>query len=403
MKQFRYSARTQAGEVIKGKLEAKSKVDVIEALQQKGMIVVSVNEDVTIGLQKLNEINIGGVPMKDKVVFMRQLSTMISAGLPLSQALEILEAQATNPLFKKILSSVSDEVQGGMGLAKSFRKYEDVFDEITINLIDAGEESGHLEEILLKLANELENQKKLNEKIKGAFTYPAVISVVVVVVVAIMMFYLVPAMEEIYSEFDAELPFVTRLLIDISNFVRSYWWLIAMIGATVIILLKYYIDSPNGKRRFHLFLLKIPVFGTLATKMQLTQFNRVLGLLLSSGLSIVESLRLTASALSNVHFRQAVLVTKNEVEKGVPMATPIARSEFFPLIVSQMIAVGEESGEIDMILTKLAQYYTDEVEVMTANLTTLLEPIILIVVGIIIGFIALAVYMPMFSLVEVIG
>ena len=166
MKQFRYSARTQAGEVIKGKLEAKSKVDVIEALQQKGMIVVSVNEDVTIGLQKLNEINIGGVPMKDKVVFMRQLSTMISAGLPLSQALEILEAQATNPLFKKILSSVSDEVQGGMGLAKSFRKYEDVFDEITINLIDAGEESGHLEEILLKLANELENQKKLNEKKK---------------------------------------------------------------------------------------------------------------------------------------------------------------------------------------------------------------------------------------------
>lgn len=403
MKKYSYSARSADGKIIKGKMEAKQKLDVIESLQQKDLIVVKVDEDVTGGLSRLNEINIGGVPMKDRVVFMRQLATMISAGLPISQCLEILEAQATNPLFKKVLSNVSDDVQGGMSLAKSFRRSEDIFDEITINLIEAGEESGHLEEVLLKLATELESQKRLNEKIRGAFTYPAVISVVVVVVVGIMMFYLVPAMEEIYSDFDAELPMVTQILVAVSNFMIDYWWLIIIFIATVAIIVKYYISTPKGKLNYNLIMLKIPVFGNLITKIQLTQFTRILSLLLSSGLSIVESLRLTANSLDNIHFKNAVLDAKVEVERGVPMAAPLARSPFFPLIVSQMIAVGEESGEIDMILEKLSQYYASEVESITNNLTTLLEPFILIIVGIIVGFIALGIYMPMFTLVEVIG
>lgn len=401
MKQYKYSARTREGKIVEGKIEAKNKVGVVEALQQKGMIVVSVNEDATSGFQKLNEINIGGVPMKDKVVFMRQMATMISAGLPLSQCLEILEAQATNPLFKRVLSNVSDNVQGGLSLAKSFRKEEEIFDDIVINLLEAGEESGHLEEVLLKLATQLEDQKRLNEKIKGAFTYPAVISVVVVAVVAIMMIFLVPAMEQIYSEFDAELPGVTRFIIAVSNFMLGYWWLLLIILITSVISIKYYYDTPSGKSKIHYLFLKIPVFGDLIIKIQLTNFNRVLGLLLSSGLSIVESLRLTAGALSNVHFKEAVLEAKTEVEKGVPMATPLARSDYFPLIVSQMVAVGEESGQIDMVLGKMAQYYHDEVEAMVANLTTLLEPFILIIVGIIVGVIALAVYLPMFTLIEV--
>ncbi len=403
MKTFKYSARNKTGEVVAGKIEAKNKIDVVELLQQKELIVVQVDEDATSGFARLNEINIGGVPMKDKVVFMRQLSTMISAGLPLSQALEILEAQSTNPLFKKVLSNVSDNVQGGLSLAKSFRKEDDIFDEIVINLLEAGEESGHLEEVLQKVANQLENDKKLGEKIKSAFTYPAVIFVVVIVVVAMMMFFLVPAMEDIYAEFDAELPFVTRMMIAISNFMVSYWWLLLIVIVLVVTSVKYYSDTPKGKKNLHFIFLKVPVFGTLIAKIQLTQFNRILALLLGSGLSIVESLRLTAGALSNVHFKSAVLETKSEVEKGVPMATPLSRSEYFPLIVSQMVAVGEESGQIDMVLNKMAEYYSDEVEVMAANLTTLLEPFILIIVGVIVGVIALAVYMPMFTLIEVMG
>lgn len=403
MKTYKYSARSKSGEVVAGKIEAKNKIDVVELLQQKELIVVQVDEDATSGFARLNEINIGGVPIKDKVVFMRQLSTMISAGLPLSQALEILEAQATNPLFKKVLSNVSDNVQGGLSLAKSFRKEDDIFDEIVINLLEAGEESGHLEEVLQKVATQLENDKKLGEKIKGAFTYPSVIFVVVIVVVAMMMFFLVPAMEDIYAEFDAELPFVTRMMIAISNFMVSYWWLLLIVAVLLVTSIKYYYDTPKGKKNLHFIFLKIPVFGVLIAKIQLTQFNRILALLLGSGLSIVESLRLTAGALSNVHFKNAVLETKSEVEKGVPMATPLSRNEHFPLIVSQMVAVGEESGQIDMVLNKMAEYYSDEVEVMAANLTTLLEPFILIIVGVIVGVIALAVYMPMFTLIEVMG
>ena len=403
MKKYKYSARNVDGQVLTGTISARDQFEVAEQLQQKGLVVVAVNEDLGLSLSKLNEINIGGVPMKDKVVFMRQLSTMISAGLPLTQALEILYKQATNPQFKRVLDQVTNEVKGGTSMAKSFRMFDDVFDEIVINLLEAGEESGHLEEILQRVATELENQKKLNERIKGAFTYPAVISVVIVAVVGIMMFFLVPAMEEIYSEFDAELPTITQWLINISNFMRAYWWLLAVMIASGIIGFKYYIETESGKKNWHLFKLKFPVLGTLSAKIQLTQFNRILALLLSSGLSIIESLNLTAGALSNVHFRDAVLTAREEVEKGVPMATPISRSEHFPLIVSQMIAVGEESGQIDHVLNKMAEYYADEVQVMTDNLTTLLEPLILIVVGVVIGFIALAVYMPMFTLVEVIG
>ncbi|MCB9790675.1 type II secretion system F family protein [Candidatus Nomurabacteria bacterium] len=384
-------------------MEARASSSVIETLQSKGLIVVSVEEDLGIGLNRLTEINLGGIPMKDKVIFMRQLSTMITAGLPLSQALEILNSQATNPLFKKVLSDVTISVQNGTSLADSFRKAEDVFDEITVNLIAAGEESGHLEEILRRLADEFENQKKLKDKIKSAFIYPAVISVVVVAVILILLLVLVPAMEDIYSDFNAELPWVTTFMINLSNIVARFWWLMLSFVLAIVMFVKYYIETPKGKRNFHLLILKLPVFGNLMTKMQVTQFTRVLSLLLKSGLAIIEALQLTADSLSNVLFKEAVLKAKEEVEKGTSMATPIARSEYFPLIVSQMISVGEESGEISMVLEKLSEYYGSEVEVMSGNLTTLLEPVVLIIVGLIIAFIALAVYMPMFTLVNVIG
>lgn len=403
MQKYKYEARTKEGAVYKGKMESKSKSTVIESLQQKGLIVVSVQEDLGIGIQRLNEINIGGVPMKEKVIFMRQLSTMISAGLPLSQSLEILEAQSTNPKFKKVLTGVSDDVQGGLSLAQSFRRNGDAFDAITINLIEAGEESGHLEEVLERLAEELEKQKVLNDKVRSAFIYPVVIFIVVVAVIALLIFVLVPAMEEIYADFDADLPFVTTMLIDISNFAIEFWWIIIIVVASAVIGIRYYFDSPAGKSQFDRLILKTPIFGNLMVKIQVTQFTRVLSLLLKSGLSIIEALRLTSGSLSNSLFKQTVLDAMKEVEKGSSMSAPIARSPYFPLIVSQMIAVGEESGEIDSILEKLSNYYNSEVEVMTENLTTLMEPLILVLVGGIIAFIALAVYMPMFTLVEVIG
>jgi type IV pilus assembly protein PilC len=401
MKKFRYSARDSAGKEIKGKIEARDKDAVAEILHDRGLLVVSITDEFTIDFEELAQINIGGVPMKDKVVFMRQMATMVSAGLPLTRALEIMEQQVENPSFKKTITQVKGSVESGVTLADSFRQSGEVFDDISLNLIEAGESSGNLDVILTRLAVELEESKKLSDKLRGALIYPIIILVVIIAVVVMLMFVLVPSMAEIYSEFNAELPWVTRFLISLSDFTLKYWWAVILILAILIIGGKAYFDTPGGKRNKDKIVLKIPIMGTIVSKMQLAQFTRILALLLGSGLSIIRALELTAQSLSNEMFKEVIMQSKNDVEKGGSLAIPIARSEYFPLIVSSMVAVGEETGELDNVLNKVSEYYKDEVDVATSNMSTVLEPVFLIVMGLMIGFIALAVYMPMFQLSDV--
>lgn len=401
MKKFRYVAKDAEGKDVKGVLEAKSVDAVAEFLNGKNFTVISLKEDFGVNFDRLNQINIGGVPITDKVLFMRQFATMISAGLSLNKTLEILSQQVTNPLFKKVITNVLADVEGGSSLSKAFRKEKEIFDDVTLGLIDAAEATGNLEEVLQGLADELEETKKLQDKIKSAFLYPVIIIIVMIVVVVMLMVILVPVMSEIYGDFDAELPAVTRLLMNISDLLLNYWWLF-LIGISILVAgFKLYIDTPSGKRSFHMFMLKIPIFGKLMEKIQLTQFTRTLSLLLRSGLSIIVSLEITSTALSNVHFKNALLEARNEVEKGIPLAVPISRNELFPMIVSQMIAVGEEAGDLDNILKKMSEFFNDEVNNLAGNLATMLEPAILVIMGGLIGFIAAAVYMPMFQLAEV--
>ncbi len=403
MKKFKYSARDAKGKPVTGEVEAKDPQAVADILHDRGLLVVSVKEATGFNLEKLNEINIGGVPMKEKVVFMRQMSTMVGAGLPLSRSLEIMTQQAANPLFKRVLQNVLESIQSGKTLADSFRQEEEVFDNITINLIEAGEESGNLEVVLEKLATELEEKDDLTSKIKSAMIYPAIILVIIIVVILLMMFVLVPAMADIYDDFDAELPFITRFLMSMSDFFINYWWALVVGGLVIFIGGKFYLDSPGGKRTFDKLVLKIPVIGDIVAKMQISQFTRILGLLLGSGLSIIKAIELTADSLSNTMFRETLMEAKDEVEKGGPLAIPIARSEYYPLLVSSMVAVGEETGEMDTVLEKVAEYYKSEVDTATGNLSTILEPVFLVVMGVAIGFIALGVYMPMFQLSAVMG
>jgi type IV pilus assembly protein PilC len=402
MRKFKYTARNQEGKEVKGVLEARDSAAVTDVLHDRGLIVVDVREEMKFDMERLNEINIGGVPMQDKVVFMRQLSTMISAGLSLTKALEILKQQATNPYFQRVLADVLESVQSGVGLADSFRNQsEDVFDDVTLNLVQAGEESGNLDTILERLATELEEQKSMGAKIRSAMIYPAIILIIIVAVVVIMMLVLVPSMTEIYGEFGAELPWATQFLISASDFLLAYWWVILTFLIVLVVGGKMFLDTPKGKNIWDKIILKIPAIGKIITKMQLSNFTRILALLLSSGLSIIQALELTSNSLSNTVFKNTVLQAKKEVEKGGTLAVPIARSEYFPLIVSQMIAVGEETGEIDSVLEKVSEYYKEEVDNATDNLSSLLEPIMLILMGGAIGFIALAIYMPMFQLSEV--
>jgi type IV pilus assembly protein PilC len=403
MKKFKYSARDVQGKIMTGEIEARDAESVTDILHDRGLIVVSIKEGMGIDFERLAEINIGGVPMKEKVVFMRQMSTMVGAGLPLTRALEVMVQQAGNPFFKRVLKEVLTSVQSGKSLSDSFRAQDEIFDEVTLNLIEAGEESGKLEIILERLATELEEKNTLSSKLKSAMIYPIIILVVIVVVVILMMVVLVPSMATIYGDFGAELPLVTRILMDMSSFFLSYWWAILVVISVLIIGGKYYLGSAKGKRNWDKLVLKIPVVGSIVSKMQLSQFTRILALLLGSGLSIIKALELTASSLSNTMFRDTVMDAKSEVEKGGALALPIARSEFFPILVSSMIAVGEETGEIDSVLTKVSEYYKEEVDVATTNMASVLEPVFLVIMGLAIAFIALGVYMPMFQLSSAIG
>lgn len=403
MKKYKYWARTTEGKEVKGTVTARDVDAVSEILHDRGLVIVNIKDTFDFNLEKLNEINIGGVPMKEKVVFMRQMATMVSAGLPITRALEIMEQQTSNPLFKRVITNVKDDVESGQTLADSFRSQEDVFDDVTLNLIEAGESSGQLDVILLKLATELEEKKALGSKLRSALIYPAIILLVIVGVIVLLMFVLVPAMSEIYSEFDAELPWTTTLLINLSNFITSYWWIVLLVLAISVVGIKAYIDTPKGKRNMDKIVLYIPVVKDIITKTQVAQFTRIMSLLLSSGLSILKALELTANSLSNTMFKEVILDARDDVEKGGSLTIPLSRSQYYPLIVSSMIAVGEETGNLDVVLEKISEYFKDEVNEATQNMSSVLEPIFLILMGGTIGFIAMAVYMPMFQLSSVMG
>jgi len=402
-KKYKYSARDNKGKIIEGKLEARDPQALAEILQDKGLVVVSIKEQLSIDVEEIAQINIGGVPMKEKVIFMRQLATMVGAGLPLTRGLQIMEQQVANPMFRKVITQVKNSVESGKSLADSFREANEVFDNVTINLIEAGESSGNLDIILNKLAIELEESKKLSDKLKSALTYPIILLVIIIGVIALMMFVLVPAMTDIYGDFDAELPAITQFMVSFSNFIIGYWWALLIVILSAVIGYKVWIDTPNGKRTRDKILLKIPIMGPIISKMQISQFTRLLGLLMSGGLPIIRSLELTAYSLTNEMFREVILQAREDVEKGGSLSLPIARSDYYPLIVSSMIAVGEETGELDTVLERISQYYKDEVDVATESMSSLLEPVFLVVMGGVIAFIALAVYMPMFSLSEVMG
>lgn len=397
---FNYKTRSDNGAIVNGSIEAASKAAVEEYLFSKNLNIVSIEEESKFSIRALSEVNIGGIPLKEKVIFMRQLATMVSAGLTISYALTILAEQAVNPYFKSTLKKVVNDVEGGMSFSKSLSSYDGVFDSVTISLISAGEESGQLEKILRVLAKELEKKSKLNSKVKSALIYPALIVVVIIVVVILLMTVLVPSVRNLYADLGAEdkIPGITLFVIAMSDGLVNYWYLIILIIAIIGIGFKLYYDTLDGKRTVHKILLKIPAIGTILQNIELAQFTRVLALLLSSGMVVTDALRLTSSSMFNILFQEAVKSSIKDIEKGVSLSMPIARSDVFPDIISKMIAVGEETGALDAVLKKMAKYYEDEVDVATSNLSSIIEPLMLIVMGGIVGFIAAAVYMPLFSI-----
>ncbi len=393
---YKYKAKKKFGDIITGKVEARSKNQAALALMNRELLVIEIRSIAENSLSYLQS-KILGVKTDDLVNFTRQLATMISAGLPLSTALSILQEQS-NPAMSAVVTKVLKDIEGGNTFAKALKEHPDVFSRVYIQLVKAGEIGGVLDNVLERLAVTLEKQKDFRAKTKGAMIYPAIVMIAMVIVAFIMMVFVMPQLTEMYQEFDAQLPWTTRILIGLSNFMAKFWWIFiaAMVG--LFLGLRTWYKTESGEKTIDKLLLKIPVYGVLRTKLVLTEFARTLSLLIASGVSLLESMDIVGNALNSISFRNAIHKAKDEVEKGVPMSTALQVYEIFPPILPQMISVGEETGRIDEILQKLSEYYEKESEYAVKNLTTMMEPLIMIILGVGVGFMVVSIIMPIYNL-----
>lgn len=391
---FSYTAKNQHGENVKGKVEAQNKSQAAGILMSRNLLVVNV---VPLGDSLFISKILNKVKHEDLVNFTRQLSTMIDAGLPLATGLNILKEQ-NNPAMAEVVSSLLRDVESGSSFAKALEKQPDVFDRIFVQLVKAGELGGVLDKVLDKLAENLEKDKEFRAKTKGAMIYPAIVFIAMLVVGFVMMVFVIPKLTDMYSDFGAELPLPTLVLMSIANFMSKFWWLILMIVGGAVASLRSWNKTQAGQRKIDEFLFKIPIIGDLRKKIILTSFSRTLSLLLSSGVPLLNGLIIVSESMDSILYREAMLGITKKVEKGVSLARAVAVFDLFPSILHQMMSVGEETGKIDEVLLKLSKYFEAESEQAVKNLTAAMEPLIMVVLGIGVGAMVIAIIMPIYSL-----
>jgi type IV pilus assembly protein PilC len=393
---YRYTAKNEHGETVKGKVEARNTNLAASALISRSLLVIEIKPISETSFSYLQS-KMMGVKLDDIVNFTRQLSTMIGAGLPLATSLSILQEQS-KPAMSAVVTKLLKDVESGKSFAKALQEHPDVFSRVYTQLVRAGEVGGVLDNVLDRLALTLEKQKDFAAKTKSAMIYPIIVLIAMIVVGFIMMVFVMPQMTEMYKDFGAELPITTKILIAVSNFMANFWWLIILLAIGGFIALRTWIKTEPGEKMFDEIIRKTPIIGNLRTKIILTEFARTLSLLLSSGVSLLEALDIVGEALNSVTFRNAVIDSKKEIERGVNLSTALEIHEVFPPILPQMISVGEETGQIDEILEKLSEYYEKESEYAVKNLTSAVEPIIMIILGVGVGFMVISIIMPIYNL-----
>ena len=401
--QFSYTAQSKDGKTQEGTAEAADKETLLATLHKQGLRPLVVKINVGGSTKKAKDHR---VKLKDLVVFTRQLSTLVSAGVPLTRSLSTLQAQAANKNFKAIISGITKDVEGGISLGDAFAKYPSTFSDVYVNMVKAGEAGGILDEILKRLARQLEQDSSMRKKVKGAMTYPTVILSITVVAFFGIMVFVIPKIGKILTDLggeDAKLPVYTRILLGISGFLQHYGIFIIValfIGAFFI---RKYIRTEGGKYRFHALLLKLPVIKMIITKVAIARFARTFAALMSAGVSVLDALEITGGAIGNKVIERELKEAAKEVKNGKPLSQPISKSEHFPQIVSQMLAVGEETGQLDTILVKVADFYEEEVNVIIDSLSSIIEPLMILVLGTIVGIIAASVMGPIAGLSKNIG
>lgn len=396
MPYFKYNAKNEHGETVKGKVEARNQAQAASVLRTRGLLVVSVQpftEDSFATLKNLTS----GVRFDDVVNMTRQMATMITAGLPLTEALSIL-SQQSKPAMAQLIGDLQRDIEGGSSFAKALEKHPKVFSRVYVQLVRAGETGGILDTILQRLADNMEKDKEFRAKTRGALIYPAIVLIAMLVVAMIMLIFVIPKLTEMYRDFGADLPVMTQLLIDLSNTVARFWWILGIGLVAGWFGLQSWRKTKQGEKRFDKFLLDMPVFGILRQKIILTEFARTLALLLSSGISLLQALEIVSSAADNSLYREALTESQTQVEKGVALSQALSKYDIFPPILSQMISVGEETGKIDDVLLKISVYFQSETEHAIKNMTTAIEPIIMIILGLGVAMMVIAIIMPIYNL-----
>jgi type IV pilus assembly protein PilC len=404
MATFAYVGRTKSGGVKKGELVAKSRDEAVDQLRKQSVIVTSLEEKAA---KEGFSFKLGsGVSEKDLVVFTRQFGTMINAGLPLIQCLEILSTQSENAALRKSVGEIKVQVEGGSTFSDALRKHPKVFDDLYVNMVHAGEVGGLLDTILGRLSKYIEKAMKLKGQIKSAMVYPSAILGIAFIVITVLMIFVIPVFEKMFKDMSGgkmALPGPTQLVIDISNFAQSSWY-IALGGLILaVVAFKKYYATAGGKYQMDKLLLKLPVFGDLVRKASVAKFTRTLGTLITSGVPLLDALTICAKTSGNKIIEEALVNARVSISGGKTISEPLAKSQVFPKMVTHMIAVGESTGALDAMLGKIADFYEDEVDQAVASLTALLEPMMMVFLGVVIGFIVVAMYLPIFTMAQAIS
>ena len=398
---FEYTARNATtGQIMKGSMDVPSRDEVLKHIKQQKMIVVNVREQ-----PKKLSFNFGkkGIKTRDIVIFTRQFATMINSGLPLVQSLDILAKQTENPSLAEVTKQVVFDVESGHTLADAFSKHPRAFTELYVNMVAAGEAGGILDTILLRLATFLEKSDALIRKVKGAMVYPGVIMSVAAIAIAVLLIFVIPTFQKMFASVGMELPLPTRIVIGMSDFLINYWWMLIIIIVGIVVAIRRYYATSDGHLRIDQLLLNSPVLGDLLRKSAVSRFTRTLGTLISSGVSILDGLEITAKTAGNRVIHDAVMASRNSIAGGETIAAPLEKSKVFPPMVISMIAVGEQTGGLDEMLTKIADFYDEEVDAAVSGLLALMEPVMIVFLGVVVGGMVIAMYLPIFDMVNAAG
>ena len=395
MPSFVYTARTAQGDLKSATIDAASKDDVVAQLKRLRMNVVKIEE-----AAKTKPKTTGSVSMRDIVIFTRQFSTMINSGLPLVQALDILSKQSENPVLQAVTRQVVFDVESGHTVADALALHPNAFTELYVNMVAAGEAGGILDTILMRLATFMEKNDALVRKVKGAMIYPGVIMSVAGVAITVLLLFVIPTFEDMFAAVGLALPLPTRVVIAMSNFLQAYWWAILILLFLGFQGLKRYYATFNGQLVIDRFLLRVPVLGDVLKKSAVSRFTRTLGTLISSGVSILDGLEITAKTAGNRVVSDAIMASRTSIAGGDTISAPLARSQVFPPMVISMIAVGEQTGGLDEMLSKIADFYDEEVDAAVSGLLSLLEPMMIVFLGVVVGGMVVAMYLPIFDMIN---